>query len=202
MTDQPRRASREAAPDPAQLRPDATVESAIRQTIGGAVEQGLLDPSAVEDDPASFLRLIGAADVAVDEAERLLADAVAGARRAGHSWEAIGQVTGVSRQAAQQRFGRSVGEVAATGTPGRKVVSRVHVFNELSVLEREGRAGNRLVSFGVGRLVFEEADRPWEHLRVAFATHTTLRALEADGWQLVGRWYPFAYLARPAALDH
>jgi hypothetical protein len=30
--------------------------------------------------------------------------AVTGARHAGHSWEAIGRLLGVSRQAAQQRF--------------------------------------------------------------------------------------------------
>lgn len=44
----------------------------------------------------------------VRERERLDAeidDAVAAARRAGHSWNSIGLMLGTSKQAAQQRFG-------------------------------------------------------------------------------------------------
>lgn len=42
---------------------------------------------------------------AVNQAEDALYRAVEDAREAGMSWQAIGDVLGVSRQAAQQRFG-------------------------------------------------------------------------------------------------
>ena len=42
------------------------------------------------------------------ENERLTAEWVVKARDAGASWEQIGHALGVSRQAAQQRFGRNV----------------------------------------------------------------------------------------------
>lgn len=41
------------------------------------------------------------------DVDRVLAESVAGLRAAGHSWVDIATRLGVSRQAAQQRFGRS-----------------------------------------------------------------------------------------------
>ena len=61
------------------------------------------------DDPAD-LRRIGLAAKDVERAKTELAEAVAAARTNGRSWGFIGLVLGVSRQAAQQRFG----EPAAT----------------------------------------------------------------------------------------
>jgi hypothetical protein len=42
----------------------------------------------------------------VERAERQLFEAVDYARRSGATWQAIGDLFGVSRQAAQQRWGR------------------------------------------------------------------------------------------------
>lgn len=65
---------------------------------------------SVEPDPAdardaSHIRRIIAAAEALDAAHEELRDAVAEARAAGDTWDAIGVALGTSRQAAYQRFG-------------------------------------------------------------------------------------------------
>lgn len=66
-----------------------------------------LDPTAVAlpDADASRLRRIGAAVRAVATSQVELADAVADARRYGHTWTQIAVMLGTSRQAAQERYG-------------------------------------------------------------------------------------------------
>lgn len=58
-------------------------------------------------DAAHFRRIIAASDN-VSAAEEHLRHAVRAAREAGESWTVIGAALGVSKQAAQQRFGRAV----------------------------------------------------------------------------------------------
>ena len=57
-------------------------------------------------DAVHFRRII-AARQALDEAQTELRDAVRAARDAGDSWTLIGAALDVSRQAAQQRFGKA-----------------------------------------------------------------------------------------------
>lgn len=65
-----------------------------------------LDPSThPARDAASFRRII-AARHQLAEAELELREAVRAARAAGDSWTVIGAALDISRQAAQQRFGR------------------------------------------------------------------------------------------------
>lgn len=64
------------------------------------------------DDPAD-LRRIGLAAKDVERAKTELAEAVAAARANGRSWGIIGLVLGISKQAAQQRFGESRPEGSA-----------------------------------------------------------------------------------------
>jgi predicted phage gp36 major capsid-like protein len=54
------------------------------------------------------LRLVREAFLARAAAERALGDAVARARRNGHSWASIGAMVGTSGEAARQRYGQSV----------------------------------------------------------------------------------------------
>ena len=72
-----------------------------------AAEQWLdqLDPSTTVARDARHFRRIIAANAALTEAQTELDEAVAAARAAGDSWFTIGAALGVSRQAAQQRFG-------------------------------------------------------------------------------------------------
>jgi hypothetical protein len=58
-----------------------------------------------EDDP---LELVRAAHEVQDRAEALMAAAVQQARDAGRTWQDIGEVLGVSRQAAFQRYGKPI----------------------------------------------------------------------------------------------
>lgn len=58
---------------------------------------------------AQHIRRIIAASASRDAAEAELRNAVEAAREAGDSWTAIGMALGVTRQAAQKRFGRVSG---------------------------------------------------------------------------------------------
>lgn len=64
------------------------------------------------------LELVRAARVIEDQAEELTAAAIQQARAAGRTWQEIGEVLGVSRQAAFQRYGKPIdprtGEVMNT----------------------------------------------------------------------------------------
>lgn len=72
-------------------------------------ETGLdqLDPATHPARDASGFRGIVAARRNLAAAEQDLRDAVAAARAAGDSWTIIGAALDISRQAAQQRFGRT-----------------------------------------------------------------------------------------------
>lgn len=65
-----------------------------------------LDPATVQARDAVHFRRIIAAKEGVAHAERELHDAVRAAREAGDSWLSIGLALGVTKQAAQKRFGR------------------------------------------------------------------------------------------------
>src|SRR5690242_13478099 len=58
-----------------------------------------------EDDP---LELVRAAHKVQERAEVLMAAAVEDAREAGRTWQEIGEVLGVSRQAVFQRYGKPI----------------------------------------------------------------------------------------------
>jgi hypothetical protein len=146
-------------------------------------------------DPAGFLALVAAARVGAEEADRLLHQAVIGARQAGHSWEAIGSLLGTSRQAAQQRFSARA-EPDAT-TPDRRVVTGVTAFTEMAILEAEGARGWHLVEFGPLYLVLERSPHRWVHKRVTLPARASQRRLEHDGFTAVGTWFPFRYFKRP-----
>ncbi|WP_099024342.1 hypothetical protein [Mycolicibacterium palauense] len=65
-----------------------------------------LEPDPANARSATHIRRIIAANEALDAAQAELNAAVAAARKAGDTWDAIGVALGVSRQAAYQRFGR------------------------------------------------------------------------------------------------
>ncbi len=65
-----------------------------------------LDPATVTARDAVHFRRIIAAREGVVRADRELHDAVREARDAGDTWLSIGMALGVTKQAAQKRFGR------------------------------------------------------------------------------------------------
>ncbi|MEU8774240.1 hypothetical protein [Streptomyces sp. NPDC048606] len=172
----------------------------IRESIASAVlgsPAGLAD--SLEHDPEGYLRLVAAARVGAEESSRLLREAIQGARAAGHSWDAVGGVLGVSRQAAQQRFAvkqpRDAAAAESADGPERRVVTPVTAFTEMAALEEAGRAGWHLVDYGPLRLVVEASDQVWEHRRALVGQR---RRLTAEGWTRVGPGsFPWHYFKRP-----
>ncbi|MET9610776.1 hypothetical protein ABZZ17_37795 [Streptomyces sp. NPDC006512] len=186
------------------LGPEETVR--IREGIAAAVlgaSDGLAD--SLEHDAAGYLRLVDASRVGAEEAGRILREAVQGARAAGHSWDTVGRILGVSRQAAQQRFGdKAKGAVpsgAAAGGPDgpeRRVLSPLSAFNEMAALTAAGLEGWHLVGYGSFFHEVEASDHPWEHCRVTLAAGGRNRRMEAEGWIPVGAgWFPWRYYKRP-----
>jgi hypothetical protein len=173
----------------------ARVREGVAEAIVGGPD-GLR--RTLQSDPASFLALVAAARVGTEEAERLLHAAVAGARRSGHSWEAIGARLGVSRQAAQQRFAAPPGEAPTSerAAPDRRAIANVTAFTEMGVLAAEGDRGWHLVDFGPLHLVLERSPNRWVHRRVTLPARAAQRRLEQDGFVAVGTWFPFRYFKR------
>ncbi|KAB7742478.1 hypothetical protein GA707_16410 [Nostocoides sp. F2B08] len=155
--------------------------------LGSEVDGTAFDPESAEDHLA-VVRRAAAAERAVKD---LLAQSVSAARGGGHSWAAIGDALGLSRQAVQQRFG-------GTWSPpdGARVrrVGPVTAIDEMSELEIAGRQGWRTVGAGILHHVVERTDTQWEHRRVVWTRPTN--AYETEGWTVAVRAFPWLYLVR------
>lgn len=81
-----------------------------------------LDPTTTPDRDATHFRRIVAAREAAEAAEAEVRAAVVAAREAGDSWTIIGFGLGITRQAAQQRYGTRARAKSAGGriTHGKK----------------------------------------------------------------------------------
>ncbi|QHL90780.1 hypothetical protein GVO57_07955 [Sphingomonas changnyeongensis] len=151
-------------------------------------------PALTGDRKDDFPALISAANVVAEEARLALHRWIEAARRSGMSWSEVGEVLGISKQAAQQRF-RSPGdpgaEAAAAG--GDDGIEHVRIgataFNELAILEAEGRKGMELLRTGALHLVFRRTGQCWEYCR-------TLGRAPEGGWTHVSTWFPFHYYKR------
>lgn len=156
-----------------------------------AVVLGDLDPDVEEP-----LRLVRRAAAAASTSRDLLDQSVASARAHGCSWAVIGTELGMSRQAAQQRYGRAGDEVAATGETRR--LGPITAFDEMGELEIAGRQGWRTVGAGMFHHLVERTDTQWEHRRVPWTGSS--RRLERHGWQVAFRAFPWVYLVRDTGL--
>ncbi len=142
--------------------------------------------------------LVAAAALVQQESGFALQRWVSAARRAGVSWEQLGGTLGVSRQAAQQRFGQPVEQVPEQA--GEKQRTPVTAFNEVDVLREEGAAGNEVVRAGWARLWFRPVGHPVENVRrVSVRSASTIAEMTAQGWTHVFSWYPYTYYTRAAA---
>lgn len=138
--------------------------------------------------------MIMAAHVVADEARLALHRWIDASRRAGLSWTEIGALIGISKQAAQQRFGGA----RADGLEDSDHIVRqgANAFNEIAIMAEEGANGRELVGTGMFRLIFVQTDRVWEYRRMVGIGPDT-EAMAAHGWQLVSSWLPFHYFKRP-----
>lgn len=138
--------------------------------------------------------MIEAAHVVADEARLALHRWIDASRRAGLSWAEIGALIGISKQAAQQRFGGGrAGDLEDTDYIVRQ---GANAFNEVAIMAEEGAIGRELVGTGMFRLIFVQTDRAWEYRRMVGIGPDT-ETMAAHGWQLVSSWLPFHYFKRP-----
>lgn len=169
----------------------------LRSSISSAVLSSVFSTEEHEEDCTSYLRLVNAADIAHKECGYLLEDAVYQAKRIKHPWASIGDVLGISRQAAQQRFNPNSARSIEFDDSRTRRISGAHAFNEMALLSVEGKAGNHLVGFGPLFLLVQESERQWEHKRVLNFSRHAKKDLESKGWIYVGAWLPFLYYKRP-----
>ncbi|WP_216822956.1 hypothetical protein [Aeromicrobium sp. A1-2] len=161
-----------------------------------------LDPTIerrLDSDPEAHLELAVLTNRTYEETGRLLRSAVTSARAAGSSWEAVGSALGMSRQAAQQRFGH----VPATPSPCtaecRQLVG-LTAFNEIDQLNAWGRHGWHSVGYGPMFHDVEKSSTQWEHKRAVIGSRKA-RDLEVKGWERIGSmWFPWTYFKRPVDL--
>lgn len=148
----------------------------------------------LRDDPQAHLDLVVLTRRAHDEVGLLLGSAVAAARAAGWSWEAIGSSLDMSRQAAHQRFGR-LSEAAPGTSEGRRLVG-LTAMGEMDTLADWGRRGWHSVGFGPMFHDIIKSDVQWEHCRVVVGSRAA-RGLERNGWERIGTmWFPWIYFKR------
>ena len=175
--------------------PDEPVDPEFSDVVARAIAH--LDPELgkrLGDDPQAHLDLVVLTRRAQDEVGLLLGSAVAAARAAGWSWEAIGSSLDMSRQAAQQRFGRlSVSSPEAT--EGRRLVG-LTAMGEMDTLADWGRRGWHSVGFGPMFHDVVKSDVQWDHCRAVVGSRAA-RGLERNGWERIGTmWFPWIYFKR------
>ena len=161
--------------------------SGLADALGAAILSARTDDTD-SDDALALVRRTAAAEQAVGI---LLQQAVAAARSEGHSWAAIGAELGMSRQAAQQRFGDRGDDAVG---PEERWLGPVTAFDEMRELELAGRLGWRTVGAGMLRHRMLRTDTQWEHRRVAWVKLPS--RYERDGWQVGCKAFPWLYLVR------
>ena len=151
-------------------------------------------------DPLDVVSRVAEAEEVVHD---LLRQSVVAARAAGCSWAAIGAELGMTRQAAQQRFG-GVATDGRSADECERWLGPVTAFDELPELELAGRLGWHTVEAGMLCHRMVRTDTQWEHKRVVWPGSLTRN--ERDGWQLGCRAFPWVYLIRdlgvPAEPEH
>ena len=146
-----------------------------------------------EPNREQLLELVDVTAKAGAETRSLLGEAVTSARAAGASWDAIGRVLGMSRQAAHQRFGRAQDQ---DETPGRRLIGPVTAFTEMDALRNAGQHGWHSVGFGAYQHTLEHSPTQWEHRRIRVVATGTRTRLEQEDWMVIGTWFPWVYLKR------
>lgn len=183
------------------MSPEAPHPDVLRELLADSLTRA--DPDLaerLESDTSAHLDLVVLTAAADEVMADLLRESVRAAREAGWSWEAVGSALGMSRQAAQQRFGaaRAADDAAPVeGEDRRRRVVGLSLLDEVEALDSWGRHGWHLVECGPGYYDLEPSDVRWEHHRVVTGSRY-LGGLEGDGWQRVpGRRFPWVLLARP-----
>ncbi len=169
----------------------------LTEALGAAI----LGSLPATDDEQDHLAVVRRSAQAEQEVRRLLGQAVSAARASGHSWAALGSELGMSRQAAQQRFGANPGaggrdepEDRPHGAAEERWLGPVTAFDEMAELALAGRLGWRTVGAGMLRHRVRRTSTQWEHRRVTWVGAPS--RYEQDGWEVAVRAFPWLYLVR------
>ena len=162
----------------------------LTEAIGRAILGAEAGESVSLDHQALVRRAARAEKVAHD----LLVDVVRSARAAGRSWATIGAELGISRQAAQQRFGAEESGPAEKDEPETRWLGPVTAFDEMAELELAGRLGWRTEAAGLLRHRVRRTATQWENRRVVWTR--PVAHYEQDGWVVGCRAFPWLYLVR------
>ncbi len=161
-----------------------------------------IDPTIsrrLDTDPQAHLDLIVLTSRAHAETRALNLSAVSSARSAGWSWEAIGTALGMSKQAAQQRFGIKSDEHEHADSPEQQRMVGLTAANEIEQLNEWGARGWQSIAYGPGFHDVEKSTSRWEHRRAVVGSRRA-RDLDAKGWQRIGTmWFPWVYFKRKVA---
>jgi len=167
----------------------------LREAIEATVMAHARLAREIDNDPGGFLRLTGVSTAALQTCEGLQKEAVQQARRADHSWAEIGALLGISRQAVQQRFAPE--GAAGSDMEGKRRITWSTAENEMQLLKTVGLAGYHLVGLGGVSMELEQSNSKWEHRReVSSGIDFKQEKITSEGWQYVGRWFPFHYFKR------
>lgn len=185
------------AGDPNDALPDVS-RDALTHALTHALGRVVLEDAGIDGEvllsPAEHLALIAAGVRAEQESRAILHRAVLAARAAGVSWAAIGAELGMSRQAAQQRFGGERRADNAADEAEYRWLGPVTAFDELPELDLAGRAGWRTVEAGTLSHRMMRTDTQWEHRRILWRRSLTRE--HAEGWEVGCRAFPWIYLVR------
>jgi len=186
---------------------DIVKEKELRNSVADFILNWHTDgnPKALEGATSEdFSRLIVEAYIAADEAQKSLKQWVQSGRRAGLSWADIGNLLGISRQAAQQRFSMESNMVYSDEPDfdpqdSRRIVrTGVTAFNEIEILKDEGAKGRKVVGASWLKLYFTQTDSPVENIRVVSLRGPSLvKEYQNTGWTHALTWFPYRYFTRP-----
>jgi hypothetical protein len=146
-------------------------------------------------DPMAHLELVALAASARADTSVVLSAAVRSARFAGCTWAQIGDVLGITRQAAQQRYGEDDEPAPPPDSATAMTLSPVTAFDEMPALERAGMYGWKVVGYGFMHHRLERFDHQWEHARTILGVRPP-----GDGWERVRcawDWFFWSYWTRP-----
>lgn len=167
-----------------------TTSDSLADQLGSVI----LDAVAADgpEDELALVRRTANAEAVVGE---LLHQSVGSARAAGHSWAAIGGALGMTRQAAQKRFG---GRDDERSDPDERTLGPVTAFDEMRELEIAGRLGWHTVGAALLSHRMIRTPTQWEHRRVAWVKAPG--RYERDGWQIGCKAFPWLYLVRDTGI--
>ena len=147
-----------------------------------------------DDGPSMISALLAARTVAeaIEDATRLL---VSEARRVGHTWQEIGELLAISRQAAHQRFGASAGKPGPADAEPSLARRAVELVGQLGELDWEAVSADWDATMRAA-LPLPELAAVWDRVL------SSAGELEAVGRPVITRRGPYRIVDVPLVFKH